>query len=265
MFEFHHDKAQYFDWMYLISRDYIMPFLAPYVDLNKSLDILEIGCGEAGVLKAFLERNHRCVGVELEEQRAVSARAFLSDFGDKIKIVNRDIYEINDVENDLGSKFDIIILKDAIEHIPNQEKFIAELNKFLKPNGIVFFGFPPFQMPFGGHQQIATTKIVSRLPFIHLLPNFLYGRLLKFLGEPQHKIDELLEIKSTGISIDRFHSIVLHNRYVILENEYHLFNPIYQYKFSIPFIKLPRFLGEIPYLRNLYTMSVYALIQTRKG
>lgn len=34
-----------------------------------------------------------------------------------------------------------------------------------------------------GHQQIAKGKIISHLPFIHLLPRFLYRWLLKLCGE----------------------------------------------------------------------------------
>ena len=50
-------------------------------------------------------------------------------------------------------QFDLILLKDVIEHIPDQERVIPYLKEFLKPGGRVFFGFPPWYMPHGGHQQ----------------------------------------------------------------------------------------------------------------
>ena len=80
----------------------------------------------------------------------------------------KDIYQV-DIEKDLNGLFDIIVLKDVIEHIHDQAKLIGWMKNFLKPGGIVFFGFPPWYMPFGGHQQMCHSKI-SRLPYIHLLP-----------------------------------------------------------------------------------------------
>ena len=39
-------------------------------------------------------------------------------------------------------------------------------------------------MPFGGHQQIAK-GFVSRVPFIHLLPENIYAKLLRISGESE--------------------------------------------------------------------------------
>src|SRR5690606_28158848 len=104
--------------------------------------------------------------------------------------------------------FDLIILKDAIEHIPDQEKFIPYLKNFLKKEGQIFFGFPPWYMPFGGHQQVCQNKIASVLPYYHILPKPMYKGVLKMFGESEPVINELLEIKDTQITIERFEHIV---------------------------------------------------------
>lgn len=54
--------------------------------------------------------------------------------------LNKDIYHVIP-ESDLGTHFDLIILKDVIEHIPDQARFMPQLERFLKPGGKVFLHF----------------------------------------------------------------------------------------------------------------------------
>jgi len=196
MFEFHKDKQRYFQMQYQVTKDYIIPFISEEVDLHKQLNVLEIGCAEAGVLKAFTELGHRCTGIELSENRVKLANQFMAEevAAKQISFICRDIYDI-DIEKDLPEKFDLVLLKDVIEHIPNQAVFLQRLRQYLKPNGKVFFGFPPWQMPFGGHQQICRHKLASKLPYYHLLPKPLYKGMLQTFGEPEGVVKELLEIK----------------------------------------------------------------------
>lgn len=262
MFEFHKDKNVYFSYQYYTSRDYIIPFISEFVNLEDRLDILEIGCAEAGVLKAFTEIGHQCVGIELSPSRVELAKQFMAQEMDdgKIRFLAKDIYDIK-VDEDLGNKFDIIILKDVIEHIHNQEKFMGELKKFMKPEGIVFFGFPPWMMPFGGHQQISSKKILSVVPYYHLLPMPLYRGILKIFGEKPKNIESLAEIKDTGISIERFEKICRNEKYTILKKKFFLTNPIYKYKFNLKIRQQSRIIASIPWLRNFFTTAVYYVIR----
>jgi 2-polyprenyl-3-methyl-5-hydroxy-6-metoxy-1,4-benzoquinol methylase len=180
----------------------------------------------------------------------------------KINFLAKDIYDI-DVDHDLGIQFDIIILKDVIEHIHNQERFMNELKKFLKPNGIVFFGFPPWMMPFGGHQQISSRKILSVIPYYHLLPMPVYKGMLKLFGEKPKNIEALAEIKETGISIERFEKICRKEKYEVLKKKYFLTNPIYQYKFGLKVRKQAAIISAIPWVRNFLTTCVYYVIRKK--
>ena len=68
-FEFHKNKVRYFEIQHLTTKEYIIPFLSGNMELKPDMKVLEIGCGEAGVLKAFLERGAQCLGIELSESR----------------------------------------------------------------------------------------------------------------------------------------------------------------------------------------------------
>ncbi len=264
MFDFHKDKKRYFDFQYYTSRDYILPFVAPFLDAGPPLKVLEIGCAEAGVLKAFTEQGHQCVGIELMEGRLELARQFMSEEMKKglIRFINKNIYDI-EVEKDIGHRFDLIILKDVIEHIPQQDVFMKKLLDFLSPAGMVFFAFPPWYMPFGGHQQLCRNKWLSKLPYYHLLPMPIYKSILKAFGEPESVQKDLEEIKETGISIERFERIAKAN-YQILKRQLYLFNPIYQYKFNLKPRKQSGLIAPLPYVRDFVSTCAYFLIQPKQ-
>jgi SAM-dependent methyltransferase len=173
--------------------------------------------------------------------------------------IEKDIYK-TDLIQDLKGGFDIILLKDVIEHIHDQPKLFRLLHSLLNPQGVIFFGFPPWQMPFGGHQQIARS-FISRLPYIHLLPLALYKALLRINNEP---VDELIEIRQTRISIEKFESICSATYYVILQRLHYLINPIYQWKFGWKPRQQFTWLAAIPWLRNYFTTCVYYLIKPAK-
>jgi SAM-dependent methyltransferase len=261
MYEFHKDKKRYFDYQYRTARDYILPFVQGYFPSRKKLRVLEVGCAEAGVLKAFVEIGHQCTGIELSEKRTELALSFQKEAVDagQLRFINKNIYDI-DIQSDLGYQFDLIILKDVIEHIPDQKRVLGKLKEFLAANGKMFFAFPPWQMPFGGHQQICDNKILKALPWYHLLPKGIYKGVLKLAGEKETTIEELLEIKDTGISIGQFEKYCHLNDLSVCKSRFFFTNPIYKLKFGLPVLTFPNILGKIPFIRNFYITAAYYIV-----
>jgi 2-polyprenyl-3-methyl-5-hydroxy-6-metoxy-1,4-benzoquinol methylase len=264
MYEFHSDKERYFDIQYRVTKDFILPFIQEYAPGKKWNRVLEIGCAEAGVLKCFLEEGAFCTGIELSTYRIEQAGKFHAEAlkDGRIEFVNRNIFDI-DPENDLGGRYDLVILKDVIEHIPGQKEFMHQLPSFLNEGGYIFFAFPPWQMPYGGHQQVCVNKLLSKLPYYHLLPTFLYKWILKLGGEQDLVIKELMEVKATGISIERFERYLDFNNLKVAGKRHYLFNPIYKYKFKVrPRIQY-KLISKIPWLRNFFTSGSYYLVTAK--
>ncbi|MBK5271867.1 MAG: class I SAM-dependent methyltransferase [Bacteroidia bacterium] len=258
MFEFHADRKRYFEIQLLNAEKYVIPFIEEKFPITSGMRVLEIGCGEGGVLKAFIDMGCEGVGVELDAPRIENAKQYLSDdiAAGRIKFVLKDIYEVDTIK-DFDGLFDIIVLKDVIEHIHDQAKLIGWMKNFLKPGGIVFLGFPPWYMPFGGHQQMCHSKI-SKLPYIHLLPRGIYRWLLKKKKEP---VEALIEIRDTGISIERFKRIYKKEGYKTFHNRHYFLNPIYEWKFGWKPRRQSLIIKAIPFIRNFFTTCVYYIIQ----
>lgn len=244
------------------ARTYLLPFIESRFPLQPGMQVLEIGCAEGGVLRPFAEQGLFCLGVDLAPTRIEQAQQYLAEEiqQGKADFLVQDVYEAAFVQQ-YRQQFDLIILKDTIEHIPAQERFIPHLRQLLKPTGRLFFGFPPWTMPFGGHQQICRNRFLSKLPYFHLLPKALYRSILRLGGESDQIVQDLLEIKDTGISLHRFERILAESQMVIEQRTLYLFNPIYRYKFGVKPREQVRLLYDVEVLRDFVTTAGWYLVR----
>jgi 2-polyprenyl-3-methyl-5-hydroxy-6-metoxy-1,4-benzoquinol methylase len=255
--EFHVDTDLYFDQQRENAHASILPFAgAPAAGAR----VLEIGCGAGGVLRAFSERGARVTGVDLHEPSIAYARErFERELpGGPWRFERADIYDVEAA--DLDGPFELIVLKDTIEHIHEQRRLLARLTEFLAPGGRAFFAFPPWQMPFGGHQQICEHRVLMRAPYVHLLPRAAYAALLRRLGESEETVDALLEIKETGISIERFERESAAAGLRIAARRLYAVNPMYRFRYGLAPRRQNAALAEVPVLRDFLTTSAYYLL-----
>ena len=254
----HEDRKKYFDEQALTTARYVIPYVRDVFPLNKDTRVLEVGCGEGGNLVPFIEMGCEVVGVDLGKERIENAKHFLQEKDAKrATFIAADIY--NCKVEELG-KFDFIFLRDVIEHLPDQEQFMHHIRNFLTEAGALFFGFPPWRMPFGGHQQICQQGWLSKLPYFHLLPYSWYRKLLRTMGESEATIETLLEIKDTGISIRRFKQAYQEAHFIPLKETHYLINPNYETKFGLR-QRVVNPLLRIPKIEDFYTTAVYSLLQ----
>lgn len=258
MQERHTNRDRYFQEQIYTTEKYVIPYVNEVLPINADSVVCEVGCGEGGNLKPFVDLGCTTVGIDLSERKIEIGKELFADHPNsaKVTLIAEDIYNINPKE---FPSFDLIILRDTIEHIHGQEKFMGFLKNFLKPNGKVFFAYPPWRMPFGGHQQICKSKFLSFLPYYHLLPNFIYIGMLKLFGESKDTIENLKEVKETGISIRRFRSILKKQGYKIDKDTLYMINPNYEVKFKLKVRKLP-FIFNIPHFRDFFTTTYYSVV-----
>ncbi len=257
MHDRHLNRKQYFDEQAITTERFVIPYIEKTMEVTAGSTVAEIGCGEGGNLLPFLERGCRIVGIDLATNKIDNAIRYFNAHPtrDQATFVAEDIYK---VQPDQFPAFDLVIMKDTIEHIPDQEKFLNQLKSFLAPGAQVFFSFPPWRMPFGGHQQICLSPLLSKMPYFHLLPRPVYKALLSAAGENAAKINALMEIRDTRLSISRFESILQNSGYQINQITYYMINPNYMVKFNLEPKKLPAIMN-VPHLKDFYTTAVYCV------
>ncbi len=254
----HRDKWQYFNEQAYTTKKYVIPYIQKHRKITDETTVLEIGCGEGGNLLPFMELGCRITGIDLSKGKIEKGIEFFADHPNRenLTLIAENIYK----RNNLG-KFDIIILRDVIEHIPDQNFFMGYFKCFFHADSIVYFGFPPWQNPFGGHQQMCRGTVLSKIPYFHLLPALFYKGILNLFKEPDFVVKELLEIKETGISIERFESIYRDNGFKALDKTLFFINPNYEVKFKLKPKRQIKAISAIPWLRNYFTTCAYYLLK----
>ncbi|MFN0030843.1 MAG: class I SAM-dependent methyltransferase [Flavobacteriales bacterium] len=258
----HANVSQYFHEQVTTTERYVIPYISKVKPIAAQMRVLEIGCGEGGNLLPFLQMDCEVTGNDIMPGRIANAHKYLKEqqYTGRLELISEDIYNC---DHRLGL-FDIIIMRDVIEHIHNQERFMAFVKQFMAEDAVFFLAFPPWYNPFGGHQQICKSRVLSKLPFFHLLPATLYRAVLRLFGESQKTIDDLLEIKQTGISIERFERIAMKENYSIARKTLYFINPNYEAKFGMKPRTQWAFVSAIPFVRNFFVTAGYYALQHKR-
>jgi 2-polyprenyl-3-methyl-5-hydroxy-6-metoxy-1,4-benzoquinol methylase len=259
MQERHKNREKYFKEQVFTTQKYVIPYIMEVLSVDADTKVLEIGCGEGGNLQPFLDIGCTVTGVDILPHKIENGKIYYQSHPKKnnLTLIIKDIY---DISNQTDFTFDLIIMRDTIEHIPDQEKFMHHVRHFLKPGGKIFFAFPPWRMPFGGHQQICQNKFLSMLPYFHILPAFMYKGILRLFGESEQTIEDLAEIKDTRLSVSRFHNILRKNGFGIEKETCYFINPNYEIKFGLkPRVLFPWL--KIPFFMDFYTTAVYCVVR----
>lgn len=256
MQERHVNRILYFEEESITTKKYVIPYIEDFVKIEEGTTVLEIGCGEGGNLIPFLDKGCNCIGIDLSEWKIEFGREISKSHknSNRIEFINADIYSFTE-EN--APKGDVIIMRDVLEHIHDQNYFMNHLKRFLKKDSVIFLAFPPWRMPFGGHQQILPSKFLSKLPYYHILPMKIYKWILKIGKQPEENIQTLMEIKETCITLHRYERILKENNFEELKATDWFINPNYEIKFNLKPRKL-LFFNLIPFFEIFSLLRITA-------
>jgi SAM-dependent methyltransferase len=232
------------------TESYLIPYFEKYIPNFSTKKILEVGCAEGGFVKVLHEKGIKIKGLELEQSRVDIA----NDKAPELDIIQADITDSAIVEK-LNEKYDLIVMRDVIEHIPNRDAAFKNLYNLLNDDGYLFITFPPRFSGFAGHQQNGRT-LMKYIPYIHFLPNFLIRFLGKLLNEKMKLIEHIIENYKIGLSINKFEYFYKKYSFKIKQDLY-LSRPIYQLRFGIKPIKVPNIYG----IRELISFGCESLLQ----
>jgi 2-polyprenyl-3-methyl-5-hydroxy-6-metoxy-1,4-benzoquinol methylase len=262
MQERHSNREQYFNEQAITTQKFVIPFIQAFKTLNEHTWVMEPGCGEGGNFLPFLQLGCNCVGIDMDVPRVKLGKQYYANnpLNHKLELIGQDIYL---AAPSMQGKFDVIFLRDTIEHIIDQEKFMSFIKGFLKPDGVIFFAFPPWLMPFGGHQQLMSSKWLSKVPWTHLLPKPLYFGLMRWAGETENTIQILKEIRATGIRLEQFEKYAKRAGYELTFKQYYFIQPNYETKFGLKPRKLWPIIGSIPWVRNFFTTAGYYVLKNK--
>ena len=160
-------------------------------------DVLEVACGAGQGLGYLAKKAKKVVGGDIDEKIVKCAQDY---YKGRVEILRLDAHKLPFEEN----SFDVVILFEAIYYLAQPEKFLAECQRVLRENGLVFLctvnkdwsGFNPSPFSF---KYFSASELVS----LFKQHNFNIELFGAFLASPN-------SIKDKIISIIRRTAVALH-------------------------------------------------------
>lgn len=107
--------------------------------------VLDLGCGEGRhAIAVYLESDVHCVGVDLSVQDLSRAREKFVEF-QQVEDATRELSLTSADALSLpfaNATFDKIICSEVLEHIPDYESVLLEIQRILKPGGLLCVSVP---------------------------------------------------------------------------------------------------------------------------
>jgi SAM-dependent methyltransferase len=244
----------------ILARDYLIPRLRKWEVELKGKRLLEVGSGDGGCAAEFYNAGCQVTSMDIDERLVRIADEFNEREGLEIHVSQGDVCDESSEAFQKGP-FDIIMLRDVIEHIAEPAAALRILKNILSPGGLLFIVFPPYYSPFGAHQQILPKKKkfslpYNKLPYIQLLPDRMFLSIVKGDASSNHEVSRLRDIRLT---LRKFERTARETALTIRGKKLYLSRPTFTLRYGAPVIGAS-FLGSIPLLRELTVTAAYYLL-----
>ncbi len=212
-------KDYYVEYQRRLSELYIIPFLEENRVAIDGAAVLDVGCGNGGVSAVFAERASRVLGIdvgELEWPEIPNVEFRKADFTDPA------------VAAPCSGAYDIVLLRDVIEHVQDKTTLLKHVASSLRENGHVLVTFPPYYSAYGPHQQnVLEGSPMRRLPFMHWHPG-------------------TREIAETRMTIRGFERLAGRADLAVAARRLYLSRPSFEIRYGVPAVRF-----RLPWLRGL--------------
>jgi 2-polyprenyl-3-methyl-5-hydroxy-6-metoxy-1,4-benzoquinol methylase len=251
----------YWGYQYRLAKEVLVPFLKRENVFKVGDRVAEIGCAEGGVLMAFADAGAREVlGTDIDAQRLEAGRHIAERLHISLVLSLHNVLD-EIVYPEWQHSFDILILRDVIEHLDNTERALKNIQQLLKPGGFVFVEFPPYYSPFGGHQHLLQ-NLLGKIPYTHLLPKPLF---LYMTARSKYEInrDEVRRLATIRLMPKSFKAAAAAAGFTIRREQYYLLRPVFKIKFGLPTIALTLF-KWIPGVKEILSLEANYILQSVK-
>jgi 2-polyprenyl-3-methyl-5-hydroxy-6-metoxy-1,4-benzoquinol methylase len=115
------------------SLDYFLKFNIP-----KDAKILDVGCNFGSLIHNFYSLGYTNVyGIEINKEAVDKGKTFYPELSEKLSVHNPGNIPFD------SDSFDVVLMFDVIEHVPEVEKFLKnEVKRVLKAEGLFLFQTP---------------------------------------------------------------------------------------------------------------------------
>jgi 2-polyprenyl-3-methyl-5-hydroxy-6-metoxy-1,4-benzoquinol methylase len=256
---------QYRRYQAKLASDYLIPTLEGWSVSLAGKRFLEAGSGDGGCAAEFHRAGCRVTAVDIDERLVGIATALNEKESLPINTYVGDVCRADCPGLDEGP-FDVILLRDVVEHLEDLPGALDNLRGNLTDDGVLFVVFPPYYSAYGAHQQILPRKKIgfvpyNKLPYIHLLPDRAFAAMTAG-DEPSHL--EVARLRTIRLTLAKFERDVARARLAVRRRKLYLTRPTHKLRYGVPVIGAS-VLGRIPLLNELLVTACYCLLGKKKA
>jgi ubiquinone/menaquinone biosynthesis C-methylase UbiE len=163
-------------------------------------NILDCGCGAGEYVQELMkQKNLRVWGIEFNAEKV---NQYKNQYPSLTNVIQGDIENMPFEDQ----SFDVIILNEVLEHIPNQMEGLREIYRVLKPLGKLIVFSPNRLYPFETHGVLSkkSDNIISKsIPFIPYIPIRLGAKLFRYRARNYFPIELRRILKRQNFRIKR--------------------------------------------------------------
>jgi len=247
----------YFEYQRLVCTDVVIPWLAARIDLS-TLEVGDFGAHQGGMLDALRESGlvAGATGLELSAE-VVESSPFVAD--ERFRLEVADVMS----RDDDAPTFDLVLMHDVLEHIPDYDAALRAVVRSLRPSGHLFISFPPYYSSFGGHQHLARGRARS-LPFVHLLPSGLFFRVARpganEYMSAQGSREDMVSVRETKLTLGGAERAFGSAGLGVVDRQFFVIRPEHTVRYEIR-TRDARALGRIPGLREAVVNGGFYLLR----
>jgi SAM-dependent methyltransferase len=183
--------------------DKIIAVIEEYQPL-KGKEVLEVGTGAGYIAHAISRCAKRVESVDIVDDRKITE-------GYSQTVVPDETLPFPD------KSFDVVITNHVLEHVPNQQKHIAEMRRVLKDDGLIYLASP---------NKWWLTDPHYKLPFISWLPRPVAGLCLRIVRHRKWDI--------YSVSLPRLNKLADTNGLVVNDRTWDILRTPAKYHMKLP-------------------------------
>jgi SAM-dependent methyltransferase len=135
-------------------------------DAGASLDpgrrVLDIGCGNGALVKAWLDAGHDAYGCDFRFKEGPHAQDLAGQ--GRIRLVEQQPYRLPFDD----ASFDILVTNQVMEHVRDYPATIREMRRVVKPGGVTLHMFPSRWRPIESHVRVPLSSVWRNMAWLSL-------------------------------------------------------------------------------------------------
>ena len=250
--------VSYFEYQRAVGEQVVVPWIRRRMPIE-GRRVGDFGAHAGGMLEAFRAAGAMSgIGFEINAE-IVRESPFRMD--ENFRLVVTDLTELEPP----AQSFDLIVLHDVLEHIPDTSSVLEVARRALAADGRIFVSFPPYYSMVGGHQHLAEGW-VRLAPWIHYLPDGLFFRVAspgdnEYMSE-QDSLDDMVSVRRTRLTMRKAERAFREAGLAIADSEHFVSRPEYTVRYGWPTIGADP-LRRIPLVREAFVNGAFYLLAAR--